>query len=524
VLLLGATGLLLLMACGNIATLTAAELRGRRRELATRSAMGAGAWRIARLLMTESLLLGLLGSAFGVVLALGGTKVLVALAPPIPRIGEVGADLRVLGFATLLGVCAALLFGSGPSFAVSRGAIGPVSTEAVRASASRHRFSRAIIGIEIALTVVLLVAGGLLTRSLSRLLHVDPGFDASGLASAEVRLPFSRYPLHDPELRGAFFENAIDRLEAIPGIGSVSGTSRLPFPGQTSDWSVRILGREERFSPLGYQVGPGYLETLGVPLLEGRALARTDGPDAPLAVVINETMARRYWPGESPVGDRLEWNGSTAPLTVVGIVGDMKRQALSTETEPAFFIPFTQHPDWDICFVARTQIDPLEAIPLMGEAVRSVDPELVVRNATTVAALVEDSASQERYRALLMIAFGILATILAAAGVIGVTARSVSLRTREMGIRMALGAQGSGLVSATVRENLRIGLAGMAIGLAGASWASRLLTPFLFGIQASDLPTYATVILLIVVLSGSASYVPARRISQVNPVDVLRAE
>jgi putative ABC transport system permease protein len=340
----------------------------------------------------------------------------------------------------------------------------------------------------------------------------------------EVRLPFSRYPLQDPELRSAFFQNAIDQLEAIPGIGSVSGASRLPFPGQTSNWSVRILGREERFSPLGYQVGPGYLETLGVPLLAGRALTENDGPDAPLAVVINETMAHRYWPGESPLGDRLEWNGSRDPLTVVGIMGDMKRQALSSDAEPAFFIPFTQHPDWDVCFVARTRMDPLEAIPLMEDAVRSVDPDLAVRNATTVAALVEESASQERYRAVLMNVFGILATILAAAGVIGVTARSVSLRTREMGIRMALGARGSGLVRATVRENLRTGLAGMAMGLVGALWASRLLTPFLFGIQTSDLPTYATVILMIVVLSVFSSYVPARRISRVDPVDVLRAE
>jgi predicted permease len=523
-LLLGATGLLLLMACGNIATLTAAELRGRRHELATRSAMGAGAWRITRLLMTESLLLGLLGSALGAALAVGGTEVLVTVAPPIPRLGEVAVDLRVLGFSTFLGLCAALVFGSGPSIAVSRGIVGPTLMGAGRASGHHHRFSGAIIGIEIALTVVVLVAGGLLTRSLSRLLHVDPGFDARGLASVEVRLPFSRYPLQDPELRSAFFQNAIAQLESIPGIGSVSGTSRLPFPGQTSNWSVRIPGTEERFSPLGYQVGPGYLETLGVPLLAGRALTEKDGPDAPLAIVVNETMARRYWPGESPVGNRLEWNGSTDPLTVVGIVGDMKRQALSTAAEPAFFIPFAQHPDWEVCFVARTRIDPLKALPLMGEAVRSVDPDLVVRNATTVAALVEESASQERYRALLMNVFGILATTLAAAGVIGVTARSVSLRTREMGIRMALGARGSGLIGATVRENLRTGLAGVALGLAGAWWASRLLTPFLFGIQTSDPPTYATVILLIVVLSVSASYVPARRISRVDPADVLRAE
>jgi putative ABC transport system permease protein len=378
------------------------------------------------------------------------------------------------------------------------------------------------MGTEIALTVMLLVAGGLLTRSFSRLLAVDPGFDPRGLATVEVKLPMSRYGAR--EARADFFRDALHRLEAIPGIGLVTGVSRLPFPGNTSNWGMRIVSRDRRVAPLGYQVAPGYLETMGVLLLAGRALTDDDGPDTPPVAVINETMARRYWPDTSPLGDTMEWGGSSEALTVVGIVGDMKRQELSSEAEPAFYIPFSQLPDETICFLARTRMDPEEALPLMREAVQSVDPGLVVKNATTVASLVFRSANEQRYRTLLMNVFAILAALLAAAGVIGVTARRVSLRTRELGIQMALGAQGSGLVRATVGGNLRIALVGTAFGVIAALWASNLLSGFLFGIEATDPATYALVIASILVLTLGASYVPARRIAQVNPMDVLRTE
>ena len=522
VLLFGATAFLLLIACGNIATLSLAEVLSRRHEIATRSALGAGASRIVRLLLTESFVLAALGSALGAALAFGGTGVLVALAPPIPRLHAVGVDLRVLGFAALLGTCAAFLFGTVPSILASRVAVVPTLPRPTGTGPGRRHFAGTIIAMEIAMTVMLLVAGGLLTRSLSRLSAVDPGFDTSDLATVEVRLPSTRYPTRDTRAR--FFQDALDQIEAIPGIGAVTGVSRLPFPGHTSAMNMRIDASDTSFPPLFYQVSPGYLETLGVPLLAGRSLAETDGPGDPLAVVINETAARRYWPDESPVGAQVSLSYPNGPVTVVGIVGDMKRQALYADTEPAFFIPFRQLPDESVCFVARTDSRPRDVIPLMREAVGSVDEELVVKNATTVAALVAESTANESYRALLMGVFGILAALLAAAGVFGVAARSVALRTREMGVRMALGARASGLIGTTMRDILITGLAGTAAGLLGALWASRLLTRFLFGVEPEDPTTYGVVAALIVAVCLLSSYVPARRITRVEPVDVLRAE
>jgi len=523
VLLLGATGVLLLIACSNIAMLSMAETLSRRHELATRSALGAGTFRIVHMHLTESLVLGLLSSLVGVLLAYGCTSLLGVLAPPIPRLDQVGVDLRVLGFAALVGVLAALLFGTVPSVLGSvRGDRRRTARLTSTKSPSRRRVSQVIVGMEVALTAILLIAGGLLVRSLSQLLAVDIGFDTNKLATIEVVLPETRYP-NDPG-RAEFFETVLARLGAIPGIGSVSGVSRLPFPGYTSTWRIEIEGRDEYYGPLGYQVAPGYLEMLGVPLLAGRTLTAADGPEAPLAVVINETMARRYWPDESPIGKQFLWGGSDGPVTVVGIVADMKRQRLYAETEPAFFIPFSQHPDENACFVARTELDPKDMIPLMREALWSVDSELAVRNATTIDALVDASADRERYGSFLVCAFAFLAALLAAAGVFGITARTVAAQTREMGIRMALGAGHTGLVGTTVRSVTVTGLAGTAVGLVSALWVSHLLVEFLFGISSFDPATYAAVTAFIVVMCLVASYFPARRITRVNPVEVLRAE
>jgi hypothetical protein len=287
---------------------------------------------------------------------------------------------------------------------------------------------------------------------------------------------------------------------------------------------MRIEGRETHFSPLCYQVSPRYLETLGVPLLAGRSLSREDGPEAPLAVVINETAARRFWPDDSPIGATVSLSYPHGPATVVGVVGDVKRQFLYADTEPAFFIPFSQLPDETICFVARTELDPVEVLPLMGAAVRAVDREIVVKNATTMDTIVAESANHERYRTLLMNFFAMLAALLAAAGVFGVTARAVALGKREMGIRMALGARPPLLIVTTMRRTLLTCLAGTAVGLLAALWTSGVLAHFLFGIASSDPFTYGVVAGLLTILCLLASYTPARRISRVNPVDVLRAE
>jgi putative ABC transport system permease protein len=518
-LLFGATALLLLLACGNIATLATAEIQGRRHEIATRSAMGAGPVRIVRLLLSESLLLALLGSLLGVALAHGGVEILVALAPAIPHLAEVAVDLRVLGFASLLTVLTAFLFGGIPALLASRRPAAPLLTGGARASRPRGSLVRVVMGAELALAVLLLVAGGLLGRSLYRLLDTDPGFDARGLAAVEVRLPESRY---DREASGAFFREALARVRAIPGIGTVTAVSRLPFPGSTSTMPFEVQGRS--FGPLFYQVGPRYFETLDVPILAGRSLDETSRPGDPLTIVVNETAARRFWPQGSPLGARVTLGFTQDPVTVVGVAGDMKRQALAGDAEPAFYIPFSQLPDQTLAFLARTRMDASEAVPLMREAVVSLDRELVVSTATTLSELVEDSARHERFRALLMNAFGLLATLLASAGVIGVTARSVSLRTREMGIRLALGARRPGLVKETVVESLVVGLCGTVVGLLGALWATRLLSGLLFGVQAWDPLTYGAVAVSVLVVCALASYAPARRISRVDPLKVLQAE
>ncbi|UCG87922.1 MAG: ABC transporter permease [Gemmatimonadota bacterium] len=524
VLLFGATALLLVIACGNIATLSLAEVQNRRHEMTTRSALGASAPRIVRLLLSESLVLAVLGSAVGAALAYGGTSFLVALAPPIPRIHEVGVDLRVLGFAVLAGTCAGLVFGTVPAIVSSKSAMTPSLRASGRASAGHRGFSSTVVALQVALTAMILVAGGLLTRSLSRLMAVDPGFDTGQLATVEVSLPRVRYQTREARL--AFFQDVLGELERIPGIGTVSAANSLPFPGRTAGWSVHIEGPDPEFvgSPFGYHVAPGYLENLGVPLLVGRRLAETDGADAPPVVVINETMARRYWPDGSPLGAQFRYPGSEEPVTVVGVVGDVKKQYLHETTEPAFFIPFGQNPRDRICFVARTEVDAQSVVPFMRQAVWTVDGELAVTNATTVAGLIAQSADQERYRTLLMNVFGTMAALLAAAGVFGVTARSVALRTREMGIRMALGATGTGLVRTTVRGVLYVGVTGTAVGLLGALWTSRVLSRFLFGIEPSDPTTYGAVTVAIVIVCLLSSYAPARRITRVNPVEVLKAE
>ena len=523
-LLFGATGFLLLIACGNIATLSMAEMLGRRHEIATRYALGAGGPRIVRFLLTESVVLAGMGSFVGAGLAFGGTRLLVALAPPIPRIQEVSVDLRVLGFAVLVGACAGLISGTVPSILASRGTISPAMRLSTRASIGRRRFTQAVLAAEIAITTTLLVAGVLLTRSFSRLMSVDPGFDTGNLATLEVSLPRARYQTRHARL--AFFEEVLDELERTPAIGTVSGVNSLPFPGRTAGWGIRIDGRDPEFvgSPFGYHVAPGYLEMLRVPLLAGRRLDESDGPDAPVVVVINETMARRYWPDESPIGAQFRYPGAEEPVTVVGIVGDVKKQYLHDTTEPTFFIPFSQNPRDRICFIARTDADAQSVIPLMREAVWTVDDELAVTNTATVDQLIAQSTNRERYRTVLMNVFGLLAAVLAAAGIFGVTARGVALRSREMGIRMALGARNSGLVGTSIRSSLLTGLAGTALGLVGALWISRTLSRFLFGIEPSDPTTFGAVAALVALVCLLASYVPARRIAKVNPVQVLKAE
>ncbi len=523
-LLFGATGLLLLIACGNIATLSLGELQGRRFELMTRSALGAGKRRIARQLLTESLLLGIFGSMVGAVLAMGGTKILIALAPPLPRLGTVGVDLRVFCFAALLGTLTGLVFGIVPAFTSIRTAASATMSGSSRTSSVKHgRFERLIITAEIALTVVLLVAGGLLGRSFARLLTVDPGFDSEGLATVHIALPGDDY--ETPESASAAYAQITAGLEAIPGVTAATAATRLPFPGLTNTTTRRIVGREdeEGISAQQVRVLPGYHETMGIPLLAGRTLTDADGPDARPVMLISENIARQYFPSESPLGAQVGgW--SVGGITIVGIVGNVKRNRLGAEADRVFYTSLVQRPQSSLRLVVRTNGAPEGLLTHMRDVVRAFDSNVPVTEPNTMTALISESASEERYRTLLMAVFGCLACVLAAVGVFGVAARAVSLRTREYGIRIALGAESKGLKRNILRGSIGTGLIGIVVGLFVAVGVTRLMSQFLFGVLSWDPATYGTVALILIAVCLLASYIPALRVTRVDPVEVLRTE
>jgi len=526
VLLLGATGLLMVIACANVATLSLGEVLRRRHEMATRVALGASGLRLMRQLLTESVVLGILGSAVGVVLAVVGTRMLVALAPPIPRLDGVVVDHRVLAFAALLGVLAGLLFGTVLPMMSLQGAVGDALRSGTRGNVMRREaFTRSLSVTEIALTVVILVAGGLLTRSLVLLMNVNPGFDSDNLVVIHALPPNGRYSSQVEEM--AFYGEVLDQIRAIPGVSSATAANGVPFVDGTSSYQVRVLGGEGDLldagvSALGYRVGPGYFGVTGVPIIAGRGISESNGPTGPLVAVVSASMARRCWPRESPIGARFQFLGNA--ITVIGVAGDVRHEMLDREPVPTFYVPAAQSAYGDANFVARTGVDARHVIPLIREAVWSVDQDVAIVEAGSLASFIARSANYERYRTLLMTVFGVTAALLAAAGVLGVTARAVAQRTREMGIRMALGARGRRLVGSTVLESLTSALAGTALGLLGAFWASRLLSRFLFGVAPSDPITYGAVGTLVIAVCLGASYVPARQIARVDPVRVMRVE
>jgi len=523
-LLLAASVVLLLLACGNVALLLVGEFSGRRQEIATRTAVGAGSWRVVRQLLTESVLLGIAGSAVGVAIALATTGVLVGLAPPIPRLDQVGVSGPVLLFGVSVGVASGLLFGVAPPWSVLRGKIQLcLSGDRTAAGDRKPLVPFSVVTAEIGLTVLLLVSAGLLARSLTNLLAVDPGFAAKGLAQVSVRLPDRRYEGSDPRL--AVFNEMAAELAAVPGVTAVSGTTSLPFLGFPSLVSFGIEGRPEpeggsrHTSPK--MVLPGYLETMGIPLLAGRTITDDDRAELASVAVISESMARTFWPGESPLGARILF-GDT--LSVVGIVGDVRHESMHAEYVPTMYVPLALEPRANLTFVVRSEFDPTSLLPPLRRAIWAVDADAPVTNASSLQSLITNSVRSERFRAVLMVVFGLCAAVLAGAGVFGVTARGVAFRKREMGIRLALGAQGHELVRLALGRTLKAGAFGVVLGLVGALWVCRLLARFLFGVETWDPTTYTIAAGSLLALSLVASYLPARRAARIDPVRVLRQE
>lgn len=531
VLLLAASFVLLVIACGNVSLLLLGEVTRRRKEITTRAALGAGVRRITRQLLTESVLLGLTASVLGALLAVAGTRLIVTMAPPIPRLDEVGVNGTVFLFAVIVGVATSALFGVVPSLGLSQKQLHGVLRGSGLGGDRRELFSqRLVVSLEIALTVVLLISAGLLARSLAKLLATDPGFRQEYLAEVRIELPMyrgSRYA--DRHERLFRLQEIRAALGAVPGVTAVSGASSVPFSDSDTPplHSLEIDGWDsggEASSPHAVlrSVFPGYIETLGIPLLAGRTISEQDREVTSGVVVISESMARRFWPRGFALGARIPRGGFS--FTVIGIVGDVRHESMDAEILPTMYFSALQVAPSEMSFVVKTALEPESLLLQLREAVWSVASDVPVTRTTTVAALVAQSARDERFRTMVLGIFGICATLLAASGVFGVAARSVTQRSREFAIRMALGAREHSLVGLALREVSSTSLVGTALGLIGAFWVSRLLARFLFGVEPSDPLTYGAVCALAILVCGIATYVPARRITRVNPVDVLRAE
>jgi putative ABC transport system permease protein len=522
-ILLGGAGCLLLIACINVAGLLVGESAGRRHEVAVRSALGAGRSRVVRQLLTENLLLGFAGSGLGVLVAWLGTDALLALAPPMPRLEEVHLSGRVLALAMAAGAGTSLLFGLAPSFTLVGRAVGRGLGKRGQASDRKGRLLQGgVVTVQVGLTVVLLVAGGLFGRSFMKLMEVQPGFDPEGIAAVEISMPPGAPS--EPDDTERFFREIVRAMEAVAGVSRVSGIQALPFPGGMNSQTIQIARNGERAWVAGWArfVLPSYHETMGIPLLAGRLLSDTDAADAPRAMLVSESLAELYWPGESPVDVRVSYNGEA--WTVVGVVGDVAQKSLAADAEGTFYVPTAQYPRQRLTMVARTSDDPAQYLPVLREVVWSVDPDIPIRASDTMDELMGAAESDDRFRAVLMLVFAGLATLLAAVGVFGVTARGVAQRTREMGIRTALGAKGSELVSLALRGSMASAVLGTGLGLVAAYWVSGLISHLLFGIEGHDPLTFTAVGALLLSVCLSASYVPARRVTRIQPMEVIAEE
>ena len=528
-LLLGAVGVVLLIACANVANLLLARGAARQKEIAIRMALGAGRGRLIRQLLVESVAFSIAAGGVGIILALWGVAALVAATPlDIPRLQSARVDTMVLAFATLVSMATGIIFGVAPALQLSRPDHGEALNEAGRGSSGSRaaRTGRALVVAEIALSLVLLTGAGLLVRSFLELQRVEPGFVPQRAVTMQLLLPGSRYPDEAAQIR--FFREVHDRMAAAPGVQSAAVSTTLPMSGSSlgAGFTVDdhpVANPADRPTAAGFAISPDYFATMGIQLVRGRAFTARDDENGPPVAIINETMARRFWPGEDPVGRRLT-SYSGVSREIVGIVRDVKNRDLAENAGPQLYTPYVQRPWPFLAVVARTTGDPVGLSATLRQAVGSVDPDLAAADVRTIDDYLAQSVATPRFNATLIAGFAVLALFLAGCGLYGVMSYAVVQRSREIGIRMALGAQPGDVRGMVVSQAMKMGLAGLMVGLAGAFAATRLLGNLLFGVGPSDPATFATVCGLLLSVVLVAAYVPARRATRVDPMVALRAE
>ena len=527
--LMGAVAFLLLIVCANMANLLLARLSSRRREIAVRAALGAGRWELARPILAESLLLSIAGGGLGLLVAVGGLRVLTTLPEGrLPRMDQVALDGGVLLFTTAVSIVVAIGFGLLPALQASRSHLRENLTESSGATGSRgaRRTLSALVVVEVALALVLLVGAGLMIRSFTKLLQVDPGFEANNVVTAQVFLPTTTYRQR-PQI-AQFFEDVIERLQGAPGVTAASAVSALPMQAvaAASALAFSVEGRvpPETEDPRAdvRMVASGYFETMKIPLLEGRFLDDRDTADAIRTAVINETMALRYFPDRSPVGQFIE--NPHGRNEVVGVVADVRNQGLDSEPKKQVYLPLRQNPVTGMSVVARTERDPMSFASTLQREIWAVDAQQPIYDLSTMDQILARAVFLPRLSTTLLAVFAAAALLLAALGIYGVLSYSVTQRTREIGLRMALGANATETLGLVTRHSVLLIIAGVGVGLVVAMLLARSMAGILYGVSAFDLTAFGVAALVLVSAGLSASLVPARRAVRIDPMIALREE
>jgi predicted permease len=538
-ILSGAVAFVLLIACANVANLLLARAVGRRREITVRAALGASRRRIARQLLTESVLLAAAGGAIGIALAITGIAWMQALQPPnVPRLRDIGITTDVLFFTAAVTAASAILFGLVPALGVGRTDLQSSLRDDGRGAMGSHGLwgrggglRRALVAGELALSVVLLVGAGLLLRSFANLQRVPAGFAPEGVLTFELSLVGTKYPNGPVAIEA--FRRIWERLDALPGVVSSGGVSTLPLSGFQAWGPVTIEGHVppagQDFINADQRIAGGrYFETMRIPLVAGRYFSEADQPGGPRSVIVDERLAGEYWPGQDPIGKRLRTgpvsSGSTNWMTVVGVVGRVKQYGLDADGRIVIYLPQTQAAIRSVYVTIRTAGDPLSLLPSVRSTLRDFDPDLPVYRVRTMDVRVEESLARPRFAMTLLTVFAGVALVLAAIGIYGVMAYLVSQGTREIGIRMALGATERGVLRLVLRQGVLVAAAGLVLGVAG-SWAlTRFMQAMLFGVGRSDPATFGGVALVLATVAVAATVGPARRAARVDPTVAMRAD
>jgi putative ABC transport system permease protein len=535
----GAVAFVLLIACANVANLLLVRAAARESEMAVRTALGAGSWRIVRQLVTESVLLAVVGGVAGVLLALWGVDLLLALAPQgIPRLDEVAVNGTVLLFTAGVTALTGVVFGAVPAFHASRANVSGMLKDGMRGSSggvASRRARNALVMTEMALAVVLLVGAGLLIRSFSKLLAVDPGFKAERVVTFNVVAPDAKYGQYAQ--RRTLATDLIERMTRLPGAQGSALITGLPLSNMMMRTSAHIVGTppdkpaERKVTDVAMAT-PGYFATMGIPIVAGRDFSERDGSGAPIVSIVNEEFVRRYFPNENPIGKRIElgWEqdsaatGGTMTLggEIVGVVGNVKRRGLGEEVHPETYASYMQPTFSVFSVVVRSTADPSSVMAGIRAQMRELDRDLPVSELRQLDELVSSSVSRPRFYTMLLGVFAAIALVLAAVGIYGVISYAVSLRTRELGIRIALGATGRQVSGLVLQQGVTLALVGVVVGGFGAYWLTYLLDKLLFGVTSRDTLTFGVVAALLTGIAAVASYIPARRAARVDPLRAMR--